>query len=290
MALTAGPRPQRPAWLRAPAPAGEGYREVKTLVDHLGLHTVCQSASCPNLGDCWNRRTATFLLLGSVCTRHCGFCAVSKGRPKPPDLDEPRRVAEAVAALQLRYAVLTSVTRDDLPDGGAGQFAAAISTIRERVPGCRVEVLVPDFQGSRQALRTVLQAAPDVLNHNLETVPRLYPQVRPGACYDRSLALLEEGCQSRPPVPAKSGLMLGLGESGEEVLAVMLDLRAAGVALLTLGQYLQPSAAHLRVRRFVPPQEFEELACRGRRMGFASVEAGPLVRSSYHAASQHQRP
>ena len=280
-----GSHPRRPAWLRAPAPAGEGYREVRALVDQLGLHTVCQSAACPNLGDCWNQRTATFLLLGGVCTRRCRFCAVSQGIPQPLDHDEPQRVAQAVAALELRYAVLTSVTRDDLPDGGAAQFALTARAIRDRVPGCRVEVLVPDFQGSREALQTVLEAAPDVLNHNLETVPRLYPQVRPGASYERSLALLAGASEIRPQSVTKSGLMLGLGESPEEVLAVMRDLRACSVSLLTLGQYLQPSPLHLPVSRFLPPEEFNDLARSGRDMGFAHVEAGPLVRSSYHAAA-----
>jgi len=280
----------RPRWLRAPAPAGPGYRQVSALVEGLGLHTVCQSAACPNLGDCWNRRTATFLLLGAVCTRGCRFCAVSKGVPQEPDPGEPPRVAGAVAALELQYAVLTSVTRDDLPDGGASQFAATIRAIRNRVPGCRVEVLVPDFQGARDALETVLETAPDVLNHNLETVPRLYLQVRPGASYQRSLGLLAESRRLGPPVPTKSGLMLGFGESPGEVVAVLRDLRAAGVELLTLGQYLQPSPKHLPVSRFVPPEEFDALAAQGRRMGFRHVEAGPLVRSSYHAASQSLLP
>lgn len=226
--------------------------------------------------------------MGPVCTRRCRFCAVAQGVPQPLDPDEPGRVAEAVAALRLRYAVLTSVTRDDLPDGGAAHFAATVRAIRARLPGCRVEVLIPDFQGSSQALHTLLAASPDVLNHNLETVPRLYARVRPGASYARSLALLAEACQAEPGLQAKSGLMLGLGEPLEEVLAVLRDLRAAGVSLLTLGQYLQPSPRHLPVIRFVPPEEFEELAERGRLMGFYHVEAGPLVRSSYHAAAQLQ--
>lgn len=279
-------RPKRPEWLRAPAPAGEGYRRVKALVDRLGLHTVCQSAACPNLGDCWNQGTATFLLMGPVCTRRCRFCAVSQGRPRPLDPEEPRLVAEAVAALRLRYAVLTSVTRDDLDDGGAAHFAAAVRAIRERLPACRVEVLIPDFQGSPQAVQTVLAAAPDVLNHNLETVPRLYPLVRPGASYSRSLELLAQACAAEPRLETKSGLMLGLGESIEEVLAVMRDLRSMGVSLLTLGQYLQPSPSHLPVTRFVPPPQFHHLARQGRLMGFSHVQAGPLVRSSYHAAAQ----
>jgi len=284
MGARAGSQPKRPDWLRARAPSGQGYRELRTLVDRLGLHTVCQSAACPNVGDCWNQRTATFLLLGGVCTRRCGFCAVNKGAPPPLDPDEPERVAEAVAALGLRYAVLTSVTRDDLPDGGAAQFAATIRALRARVPGCRVEVLIPDFQGSRAALQTVLEAAPEVLNHNLETVPRLYQEVRPAASYDRSLALLAQARAMHPQAPTKSGLMLGLGESRDEVLRVMSDLRAVGVSLLTLGQYLQPSPSHLPIRRFVAPREFDELAVQGVQLGFAHVEAGPLVRSSYHAA------
>ncbi len=275
----------RPRWLRAPAPSGEGYRELKALVERLALHTVCQSAACPNVGDCWNQRIATFLILGNTCTRRCGFCAVGKGTPAAADYDEPRRVAEAVAALGLRYTVLTSVTRDDLEDGGAGLFARTIQAIRRRVPGCRVEVLIPDLRGSREALAAVLAAVPDVLSHNLETVPRLYPSVRPGAHYARSLALLAQARRMRPETPVKSGLMLGLGETAAEVLEVMGDLRAAEADLLTLGQYLQPSPAHLPVSRFVPPEEFQELARQGRAMGFARVEAGPLVRSSYHAAA-----
>jgi lipoic acid synthetase len=275
----------RPPWLRAPAPAGDGYRELKALVERLGLHTVCQSAACPNLGHCWNRRTATFLILGNVCTRRCGFCGVRKGTPSPVDYGEPGRVAEAVGALGLRYAVLTSVTRDDLDDGGASLFARTIRAIRERVPGCGVEALIPDFLGSEEALAAVLAAAPNVLNHNLETVPRRYRQVRPGASYERSLALLAAGRRLRPETPTKSGLMLGVGETWEEILGVMSDLRARDVAILTLGQYLRPSPAHLPVSRWVPPEEFEELARCGRDLGFAHVAAGPLVRSSYHAAA-----
>jgi len=276
----------RPWWLRAPAPAGGDYREVKSLVERLRLHTVCQSASCPNLGECWNLRTATFMILGNVCTRRCGFCAVRKGAPLPVDYDEPRRVAEAAKALGLRYAVVTSVNRDDRKDGGAELFALTIRAIRERVPGCRVEVLIPDFQGSRAAMAVVLEAAPDVLNHNLETVPRLYPQVRPGARYERSLDLLARSRQLRPDIPAKSGLMLGLGETPEEIRAVMRDLRARDVGILTLGQYLRPSPRHLPIVRFIPPEEFAEYRHVGGAMGFRHVEAGPLVRSSYHAFDQ----
>lgn len=279
-----GQRPPRPAWLRAPAPTGDNYRELKALVARLGLHTVCESAACPNVGECWNRRTATFMILGNVCTRRCSFCAVRKGPPLPVDYDEPRRVAEAVALLGLRHAVITSVTRDDLADGGAGIFAGTIRAIRERVPSCRVEVLVPDFRGSHAALALVLDARPDVFNHNVETVPRLYRRVRPGARYERSLDVLAHARRGVPDLPTKSGLMLGLGEETHEVLDVMRDLLGCGVEILTLGQYLSPSPAHAPVMRFVPPEEFAELAEAGREMGFRRVIAGPLVRSSYHAA------
>jgi len=271
-------------WLRAPAPVGENYRELKHLVRTLELHTVCESAACPNIGDCWNRRTATFMILGNVCTRRCGFCAVQKGAPLAVDYDEPRRVAEACAALGLKFAVITSVNRDDRKDGGAELFAMTIRAIRGRVPGCGVEVLVPDFQGSHQAMDIVLDAAPDILNHNTETVPRLYRQVRLGARYERSLDMLAYVKRAQPQVPAKSGLMLGLGETIEEVLGVMRDLRAANVDILTLGQYLRPSPKHLPIARYVAPGEFADLKREGYAMGFGHVESGPLVRSSYHAA------
>jgi lipoyl synthase len=274
----------RPAWLRAPAPVGENYRELKHLVEKLELHTVCESAACPNIGDCWNRRTATFMILGNVCTRRCGFCAVQKGAPLAVDYDEPRRVAEACAALGLKFAVITSVNRDDRKDGGAELFAMTIRAIRERVPGCGVEVLVPDFQGFHGAMDIVLEAAPDILNHNTETVPRLYRQVRLGARYERSLDMLAYVKRARPQIPAKSGLMLGLGETIEEVVAVMRDLRGANVDILTLGQYLRPSPKHLPIARYVAPEEFSELKREGYAMGFEHVESGPLVRSSYHAA------
>jgi lipoic acid synthetase len=277
-------RPRRPDWLRAPAPAGSNYRELKALVDRLKLHTVCESAACPNVGECWNRRTATFMILGNVCTRRCGFCAVQKGAPLPVDYDEPRRVAEAVAALGLRYAVITSVNRDDRKDGGAELFALTIRAIRERVPGCKVEVLIPDFQGSHGALAMVMEAAPDVLNHNIETVPRLYRPVRLGARYERSLDILAQAKQISPETPTKSGLMVGLGETLEEVLQVMRDLRAHQVDILTVGQYLRPSPSHLPVARFVTPGEFAFYREAGYQMGFSHVESGPLVRSSYHAA------
>jgi lipoic acid synthetase len=278
------PRPVRPSWLRAPAPVGQNYAELKQLVRDLGLHTVCESAACPNIGDCWNRRTATFMILGNVCTRRCGFCAVQKGAPLPVDYDEPRRVAEACAALGLKFAVITSVNRDDRKDGGAEIFARTIKAIRERLPGCGVEVLVPDFQGSHAAMDIVLDAGPDILNHNTETVPRLYRQVRPGARYERSLDMLAYVKQARPDTPAKSGLMLGLGETLDEVRTVMRDLVASGVDILTLGQYLRPSPKHLPIIRYVSREEFAELKQLGHEMGFRHVESGPLVRSSYHAA------
>ncbi|MGA7414765.1 MAG: lipoyl synthase [Bryobacteraceae bacterium] len=274
---------ERPNWLRAPAPVGANYRELKDLVGDLNLHTVCESAACPNIGECWNRRTATFMILGNVCTRRCGFCAVQKGAPLEVDLDEPRRVAEACATLGLRYAVVTSVNRDDRPDGGAELFRLTIQAIRRRVPGCKVEVLVPDFQGSHAAMDIVMNAHPDVLNHNTETVPRLYRQVRLGARYERSLDMLRYAKQLRPHVPTKSGLMLGLGETRDEVLHVMRDLQRHRVDILTLGQYLRPSAKHLPILRYVPQAEFDQYKKAGLEMGFAHVEAGPLVRSSYHA-------
>jgi lipoic acid synthetase len=276
--------PDRPTWLRAPAPVGENYRELKHLVETLQLHTVCESAACPNIGDCWNRRTATFMILGNVCTRRCGFCAVQKGAPLAVDYDEPRRVGEACAALGLKFAVVTSVNRDDRKDGGAELFALTIRAIRERVPGCGVEVLVPDFQGSHAAMDIVLEAAPDILNHNTETVPRLYRQVRLGARYERSLDMLAYAKSARPATPTKSGLMLGLGETIDEVVGVMHDLRASNVDILTLGQYLRPSPKHLPIVRYVAPEEFADLKKQGYAMGFQHVESGPLVRSSYHAS------
>ena len=273
----------RPAWLRAPAPSGDNYHELKRLVRELNLHTVCESAACPNVGECWNQRTATFMILGNVCTRRCGFCNVQKGAPLQVDYDEPRRVAEAIAALGLKYAVVTSVNRDDRKDGGAQLFALTIEAIRARVPGCQVEVLVPDFQGSHAAMDIVMNARPDVLNHNTETVPRLYRQVRLGARYERSLDMLKYAKQSRPEAPTKSGLMLGLGETLDEVRQVMRDLKAHDVDILTLGQYLRPSLKHLPIIRYIPLEEFGELKKYGYELGFGHVESGPLVRSSYHA-------
>jgi lipoic acid synthetase len=279
--------PERPKWLRAPAPVGQNYRELKALITDLGLHTVCESAACPNVGECWNHRTATFMILGNVCTRRCGFCAVRKGAPLTVDYDEPRRVAEAIAAMGLRYAVVTSVNRDDRKDGGAEIFALVIEAVRARVPGCKVEVLVPDFQGSRAAMKIVMDARPDVLNHNTETVPRLYRQVRLGARYERSLDMLAYAKELSPETPVKSGLMLGLGELREEVLQVMRDLRDHRVDILTLGQYLRPSPKHLPIIRYITPGEFDDFRRAGKEMGFAHVEAGPLVRSSYHADDSH---
>jgi lipoic acid synthetase len=276
--------PPRPRWLRAPAPGGENYRDLKELMARLRLHTVCESAACPNMGECWNQRTATFMILGNVCTRRCGFCAVEKGAPLPVDYDEPLRVAAAVGALGLEFAVITSVNRDDRADGGAELFALTIRAIRERVPGCGIEVLTPDFQGKRAAVEIVMEAAPDVFDHNTETVPRLYRQVRLGARYERSLDVLAHAKRVAPGTPTKSGLMLGLGETGGEVLEVMRDLRARGVEFLTVGQYLRPSPKHLPIVRYAAPEEFEELRRAGYEMGFAHVESGPLVRSSYHAS------
>ena len=285
----------RPSWLRARFPGGENYQELKHIMRTLDLHTVCESARCPNMGECWDHRTATFMILGNICTRACGFCAVPSGKPiGPPDEKEPGRVALAVERMGLRYVVVTSVNRDDQPDGGAGIFARTIGAIRERVPRCKVEVLIPDFRGEWSALETVMAARPDVLNHNVETVPRLYRQVRRGAEFERSLELLRRAKEicGRPAtevpiaVPTKTGMMLGLGESRSEVLSTMETLAAQHVDILTLGQYLQPTREHLPVVRFVHPDEFAEYKQLGERMGFRHVESGPLVRSSYHAFEQ----
>ena len=277
----------RPDWLRVKFFGGERYQNLKRVMRTLNLHTVCESARCPNMGECWEHGTATFMILGDICTRACGFCAVPSGKPVgPPDEDEPIRVAEAAARLGLRYAVVTSVNRDDQPDGGARIFAHTIQEIRQRVPGCKVEVLIPDFRGDWNALDTVLAVKPDILNHNTETVPRLYRQVRKGALYERSLELLRRAKQTNSDVPTKTGMMLGLGEEKAEVLATMHDLAAQGTDILTLGQYLQPTREHLPVIRFVHPDEFAEYKHLGEQMGFKHVEAGPLVRSSYHAFDQ----
>jgi len=282
--ISIDPKPRRPAWLKAPAPVGDNYMELKRLVRGMRLHTVGESAACPNIGECWNHRTATFMILGNFCTRRCGFCAVQKGAPLEVDPDEPRRVAEACEHLGLRHAVITSVNRDDLKDGGAGHFAAVIRAIRDRLPECRVEVLVPDFQGSRASMRTVMDAAPDVLNHNIETVPRLYREVRFGARYERSLEMLAYAAELRPEIPTKSGLMVGLGETDQEVVEVLRDLRRHGVKIVTIGQYLRPTLQHLPVLRYVTPEQFAEYRRAALEMGFEHVESGPFVRSSYHAA------
>ena len=277
-------RQRKPEWLKARVPGGENYSRLKSLIDKSRLHTVCQEARCPNMGECWNSGTATFMILGDTCTRSCGFCAVKTGRPEFLDKDEPRRVGEAVEIMKLRHAVITSVNRDELFDGGAQIFAETIREIRSRVPGCRIEVLIPDFVGSEQALNIVLDAQPDILNHNTETVPRLYKIVRPQAHYNRSLELLFRAKQKG--FLTKSGLMLGLGETIEEVIDTMSDLREVECDILTLGQYLQPTQSHLPVERYVRPEEFAMLKQRGLEMGFRYIESGPLVRSSYHAAEQ----
>lgn len=281
-------RPQRrPEWLRVPTREGPALGELKRLMRSARLHTVCEEAHCPNIGECWgHRRTATFLILGDICTRACRFCNVRSGHPLPPDPDEPRRVAEAVHNLGLRHAVVTSVTRDDLPDGGASAFAEVIRQIRALSPQCTVEVLIPDFQGDLDALRMVMDARPDVLNHNVETVPRLFPRVQPRNRYEWSLGVLENARRMNLSVLTKSGLMVGLGETPEEVLAVMADLRRVGVDILTIGQYLQPTRRHLPIARYYTPDEFEMFRQQGLKMGFRWVESGPLVRSSFHAADQ----
>jgi lipoyl synthase len=278
--------PPKPTWLKARAPMGDNFHELKRLARGLELHTVCESAQCPNIGECWNHRTATFMLLGDICTRRCGFCAVPKGKPGPIDWDEPRRVAEAVATLGLKHAVVTSVNRDDDNLGGAQVFADTIRQVRLQAPDCRVEVLIPDFQGMDAALRCVMEAQPDVLNHNTETVPRLYRVVRSGARYERSIQLLRRAKELAPRIATKSGLMAGLGETVEELLAVFRDLASAGVGILTVGQYLRPSRDHLPIARFYTPEEFDLLRREARAMGFRHVESGPLVRSSYHAHEQ----
>jgi len=276
----------KPSWLRAKAPVGENFHNLKKLARGLGLHTVCESAQCPNIGECWHHKTATFMLLGDICTRRCGFCAVPKGRPEAIDWDEPRRVAEAVATLGLKHAVVTSVNRDDDNVGGAKIFAETIRQIRELVPGCRVEVLIPDFQGLEEPLRIVLEAKPDVLNHNTETVPRLYRAVRSGARYQRTLDLLANAKTWDPSTVTKSGVMVGIGESVTELIDVFRDLGERGVDILTVGQYLRPSKDHLPITRFYTPEEFAFLKEEALRFGFKHVESGPLVRSSYHAHEQ----
>jgi lipoyl synthase len=277
------PRRTKPEWLKVRAPGSPAYLRLRGLMRELNLHTVCEEARCPNIGECWNHGTATFMILGERCTRACAYCAVSHGRPDPVDVGEPERVARAIRTLGLDYVVVTSVDRDDLPDGGASAFATTIRKTREHWPTCRIEVLIPDFQGSRAALETVLDAAPDVLNHNTETVPRLYRMARSGGRYSRTLELLAHSRRYAPAIPTKTGLMVGLGESRDEVLATLHDLRAVGCEILTMGQYLQPTVAHAPVARFYHPDEFLELKTVALRLGFVRVESGPLVRSSYHA-------
>lgn len=274
---------EKPPWVRARFSHGPGYLELKRLMRELGLHTICEEGRCPNITECWEGRTATFMLLGDVCTRNCGFCNVATGRPGSVDWEEPARLAEAVARLGLHHIVVTSVTRDDLADGGAGVFAATIRELRQRSPHASIEVLVPDFQGDWSALRTVVEARPDILNHNLETVPRLYRRVRPRAHYERSLELLHRTKTMDPTILTKSGLMVGLGETVDELLRVFRDLRRNRVDILTVGQYLRPTLRHLPVERYYRPDEFTRLRAEALAMGFSHVESGPLVRSSYHA-------
>lgn len=285
--ITVGELPERkPDWLRVKMPSGENYQRLRKLMRAKNLHTVCEEAMCPNLGHCWERGTATFLLLGDICTRSCGFCHIKTGRPTWLDELEPERVADAVARMNLRHAVLTSVNRDELPDGGARIFARSIELIHERVPGCSVEVLIPDFKGDRDALNMVMDARPEILNHNVETVPRLYRTVRPQAIYERSLDVLHMAKELDPAAVTKSGIMVGLGETWDEVLQVMRDLRDHDVDILTVGQYLRPTRNHLPIMRYWHPEEFTRLHDEGMAMGFQWVESGPLVRSSYHADGQ----
>jgi len=279
-------RSPKPAWLKAKAPVGDNFHNLKKLARGLGLHTVCESAQCPNIGECWHHKTATFMLLGDICTRRCGFCAVPKGRPEAIDWDEPRRVAEAVATLGLKHAVVTSVNRDDDNVGGAKIFAETIRQIRALMPDCRVEVLIPDFQGLEEPLRIVLDAKPNVLNHNTETVPRLYRAVRSGARYQRTLDLLANAKQWDPATVTKSGVMVGIGEETCELIEVFRDLGACGVDILTIGQYLRPSKDHLPMTRYYTPGEFVSLKEEALKFGFKHVESGPMVRSSYHAHEQ----
>ncbi len=284
---TRGPIARKPPWIRAKAPTSPRVRELKALLRAQKLHTVCEEASCPNLGECFTHGTATFMVMGDLCTRRCPFCDVAHGRPEPLDVEEPRHLAEAVRAMDLKYVVITSVDRDDLRDGGASHFAQCIDATRQYVPGIKIEILVPDFRGRMdKAINELLVSPPDVFNHNLETVPRLYKKARPGSDYQWSLDLIQCFGEKQPQVPTKSGLMLGLGEEIDEVKQVLSDLREHHCDMLTLGQYLQPSRAHLPVERFVTPEEFNELGEYARGLGFSNVASGPLVRSSYHADLQ----
>ncbi|MFQ6043702.1 MAG: lipoyl synthase [Candidatus Poribacteria bacterium] len=277
---------KHPSWIKAKIPGGQNFFNVKKMLQRLELHTVCEEARCPNIGECWNSRTATFMILGNICTRRCKFCAVAKGVPTELDESEPEKIGRAAAELGLRHLVITSVTRDDLKDGGASIFARCIAEAQKRNPGCSVEVLIPDFQGNFSALAKVVAAKPDVLNHNVETVSRLYPYARPEADYHRSLNLLKQSKEMNESILTKSGLMVGLGETVIEILQTMRDLRDSACDLLTIGQYLSPSQSHLPIARYYHPDEFEELKEAGEEMGFRHVESGPLVRSSYHARQQ----
>ena len=277
---------KRPDWLRVKLPGGEAYHRMKDLLKTANLHTVCEEAVCPNIGECFGQATATFLILGDVCTWRCNFCAVTKGVPSALEEREPEKIAQAVEQIGLRHVVITSVTRDDLPDGGADHYAKTIKTIRTQNPTCTIEVLIPDFKGSENALEMVLNESPHILNHNLETVPRLYPNVRPGADYERSLSLLEKAKELDPELTTKSGLILGMGEEHEEIIDVMKGLREIGCDILTIGQYLCPGKGFLPIKRFYHPDEFKRLRHEGEKMGFRHIESGPLVRSSYHAAEQ----
>ena len=279
----ATPRLPKPEWLKVRAPGSPSYTRLKGLMRELNLHTVCEEAQCPNIGECWNHGTATFMILGDVCTRACSYCAVAHGRPGPVDAAEASRVADAIRTLDLNYVVITSVDRDDLPDGGASVFADTIRETRARLSGCRIEVLIPDFQGNEAALHAVLDASPDVLNHNTETVPRLYRMARSGGRYARTLELLDRSRRYAPGIPTKTGLMVGLGEERDELIATLEDLRGVGVGILTIGQYLRPSAGHSPMVRYYHPDEFRDLKEAALGMGFVHVESGPLVRSSYHA-------
>ncbi len=276
-----------PQWLKVKMPGGPNYLELRDLINGSGLHTVCEEAHCPNIGSCWERRTATFMVLGDICTRACAYCAVTTGAPRPLDLQEPVRLAETVEKMGLRYAVITSVNRDDLPDGGAFVFAQCIRQVRKRVPGCKVEVLIPDFCGNWDALATVIAASPDTLNHNIETVRRVFPRVRPKGDYDQSLELLSRAKAAVPDAVTKSGMMVGLGETRDEIIETIRDLRSVDCDLLTIGQYLQPSSKHIPLARWYTPQEFDDLGGEAEAMGFQHVASGPLVRSSYHADEQH---
>jgi lipoic acid synthetase len=280
------PEGRKPAWLKVRAPGGPNYMRLRRLMRGLNLHSVCEEAHCPNIGECWEDATATFMILGDVCTRNCGYCAIAHGTPVWEDREEPARIGRAVAELGLEYVVITSVNRDDLADGGAAHWAATIQAVHAHAPACRVEVLIPDFLGRRASLETVIAAAPAILNHNTETVPRLYKLARHGGRYERTLELFRHAGAVAPGVPLKSGIILGLGEERDELVATMRDVVGVGVSILTLGQYLRPSLAHLPVARYYHPDEFAELAEIGRGLGFAHVESGPLVRSSYHAKRQ----